>query len=285
MPIWPILKTKKAKENFIRFIVDFDLTNCRPYDKTKVSSMAECQNFSRAKESFSNLCQGYATQMYTRYYNDTKRLKGDDLANLQSIGHIYENNTAAKFRMPIFIATYPGHAFNAILVDKDSKDINSYLFLEPQNDQLFDANSPIFKSYGEIGTIELSKLTSFNKKGQYGQTTVADFLKDSKGVFLHQNLTATQRMAFQNTASDIFIANDPGTWKYTIEANNLTFEKYIDQQQKSYKYSDEVLAFVAKFLIGRKFKRSPNGKEEVLTRETFIKLMNRPSLKKFIPAK
>lgn len=285
MKIWPHLKSRKAKENFIRYIIKFDLTNCRPYEVKKPKISAECKNFERAKESFKNLCTGYAVQMHVRYSFAAEKLTAKEIANLQSAARIYAAKTPAKFRMPIFVATYPGHAFNAILVGPNKTDINSYIFLEPQADVLFDAKSATFKHYAQFRTLEISKLSSFSEKGAYDFTTVADFLMGSTGVFSHYKLTSEQRIAFDNISSDILVAEDIDTWTHSVVKRGLNFETYIKEKMERYKYEDKIIAFVGKFLIGRKFKRSPTTKYETLTREKFIKLMGRPSLDKLMPAK
>lgn len=240
--------------------------------------------------------------MYVRYYDARRRLSHRVIRRLHSVAHIYEDLTAAKFRMPIFIANVPGHAFNAILVDANATDINSYLFLEPQTDSLFDVSSPNFRNYFRVGILGLSRLTGFSERGAYEQTSAADFVRGARGVPMHQQLTSEQRVALSGLMRDLFIAGDWDTWKYTVshqprlnQADHMRrirtdraycsslvarFEAYI--RSRGQLYSDEILAFVGRFVAGREFARYPGGPTETMTQATYIQLMNKPTLRRLM---
>ncbi|OEU63332.1 MAG: hypothetical protein BBJ57_03895 [Desulfobacterales bacterium PC51MH44] len=302
-PIWPRLTSRNAKENFIRYIVNFDMTNCRPYVAGSPRGSSSCATFARARLAFTNLCQGFATQMYVRYYDAPRRLGRGDIRRLRTIAHVYENRTAAKFRIPIFIATVPGHAFNAILIERDATNINSYLFLEPQFDTIFDAKSPTFQKFFRVGILGLSRLTSYSKRGKYHQTNVANFIRDRTGTATYQRLTLSQRVWLSGVMGDLFIAGNWRAWKITVARQpSLSYSSYIRQIQtdsdyvrriiaryeayiggRARKFSDKKLAFIGRFVIGRQFTKYPFGPTETLTKDKFIRLMNKPALRLLIP--
>ncbi|MCP4158034.1 MAG: hypothetical protein GY757_60560, partial [bacterium] len=282
-PIWPYLTQKSAKENYLRYIVNFDLTNCRRYDKnTPIKNEGACRDFARSKETFENACKGYASQMAVRYSN-FKDFSKEELENLKKKGRIYKDNSMKKYQLPLYMATIPGHAFNALPLGGNLKDIKNYIFLEPENDRFFDAGDTAFKSYFRTGILTISKLTGYNEQGQYEQTPVADFIKGGNGAPVNVELTPIRRMTYTNIARDIFIADDADAWNASVIKSKLTYEEFVKTRVDYYKDSDEDLAWVAGYLIGRQFRRSPKAKLETLTRSVYIKLLGRPSLEKLIP--
>lgn len=309
-PIWPHLKSRQARENFLRYIVKFDLTQCRPYKSPRPHKSSTCRGFARAKETFVDKCQGYASQMYLRYSLVRKGLTPKVIGRLGSIGRIYADNTAPKFRMPIFMVSVPGHAFNAVLVGSNKKDISSYLFLEPQTDLLFRSNSSNFQRHFGTGIITFSTLVGYGKRGQYRQKGVATFVKGSSGKILHQQLTAPQRVYLKAIFADFFIADRWNSWKTSVMAKpwksmktkikgrpELTtvvhkgliktdpgYTKKVSSLYKAFlsnrsqKFESKHLALAGQLLIGRKFRRYPLGSTETLTRATYLNLINKPSV-------
>ncbi|MBN1323496.1 MAG: DUF4157 domain-containing protein [Methanotrichaceae archaeon] len=298
-PLWPFLSTRAARERFIRYIVGFDMTNCRPYGSGRPQS-SSCQGFARAQETFRNLCTGYATQMYVRYYNapPAGRLSAEEVERLSTMARVHQDTISPKFRMPIFIATVPGHSFNAVLVDDSSAGISSYIFLEPQTDELFDSASSLFQNYMRIGVLQISRLRSFSTTGQYGHEDVATFLRSPAGAISQSAISLERRLALQNILSALLIAGDWDAWVVTVMGvQSLDRSDHIRRIQidESYRsdiiqrfrrrvresaqsYSDQMLSFVASYAIGRQFSRYPLAPVETLTRDEYIALVARPTL-------
>lgn len=273
-PVWPVLQSRQAREEFIRYIVNFDLTNCRPYTQGEQRTTGACQNFQRNAETFENACQGYASQMYAQY-TATGRLPQADRDRLAQFGRVYVEQMPAKFHLPIFMATVPGHAFNAILVDADPRNLASYLFLEPQNDNLFTANSSTFRAYVSEGILTIGRLIAFNQQG-YVERTEQTFVQEPTGTFLNQPLTVEQRIALSRLFSAFAIADDPDAWRVTIQQAGITLQDHLHREGQI--NSDDNIIFAARFMIGRRFRRTPQATPETITESIYLDLLGRTDL-------
>ncbi len=282
-PIWPVLESASAKIIFLRFVLHFDQTNCRPYSPGSGSGGGSCEATGAALETFRNLCQGFATQMYTRY-TATGRMDADTTGRLASMGRIEVGEVPAKFHMPILIASVPGHAFNAVQIADDAADVQSYVFFEPQSDRVFMPDSALLRSgmYAGAGYFELSRLAGFNERGQYNETTTQTFLVNGSGTFTAITLDQTQRIAVHHLMANLFIVDDPATWA-TLLSNRpgITFETNL--QEIITGMPDATLALVFPYLNGRRFRRTAGGVMETMDRSVYLQLMNRPDLAGLLP--
>jgi Domain of unknown function (DUF4157) len=289
-PIWGILTTRAARINFVRFILSFDETNCVPL-AGQTTPRANCRATASAATAFSNACQGYASQMYARYTSEG-RLPEEDTEALASRAHVILGNVPAKFHIPIRIATVPGHAFNAVLIDSDRADVNSWLFFEPQNDEVFFASDPRMTSVADIyarsGIFTLSTLTGYGPGPQrtgpgFHQTDERSFLSTSAGTFTSQVLSLSRRMFLTGFFRDIFLADDPAAYPFYTDRHTppQTYEDLI-ASYASRPSADLVMAFT--FLNGKTFRRTPGGPTEVMTRATYLRLLNKPGLDALIPS-
>jgi hypothetical protein len=271
-PVWPILESRPAREEFVRYVVGFDLTNCRPYSQGEQRTAGACANFARNAETFDNLCQGYASQFYTRF-TATGRLPEADRRRLADFGRVYVEQIPAKFHMPIYMATVPGHAFNAILVGSDLRNLDDYLFLEPQNDNLFTARSATFRSYVSEGILTIGRLAAFNERGQYVESTEQTFVQEPAGAFVNQPLTLSQRIALNRLLSAFAIAEDADAWRATIQQAGTTLEGHLHREGRM--SSDDNIVFAVRFVIGRTFRRSPNARPETITPDIYLDMLGR----------
>jgi hypothetical protein len=216
--------------------------------------------------------------MYARYTSEG-RLPAADTASLESEAHVILGNVPAKFHMPIRMATVPGHSFNAILIDSDPADVNSWLFIEPQTDEVFFASDPRMTSvtnrYGGRGIFTLKRLTGYSRGFQL--TDERSFLLNSVGTFTNQVLSTAQRMFLDNFFRDIFIADDaPAFPFYTFRHTPpQTYEQLIGAYASE---SSANLAMAFTFLNGRPFRRAPGGTTEVMTQAIYLQLLNKPGL-------
>jgi hypothetical protein len=281
--IWDILTTRDAKTNFVRYILSFDQTNCVPYDATDINAGESCSATTSAVTRFTNACQGYASQMYARY-TSSGRLSATAETNLQSQANIVVGTVPVKFQIPIRIATVPGHAFNAVLIDADASDANSWLFFEPQNDQVFFASDPLLRSsiYATTGIFSLGRLTDFTSSGTYVQSEDNTFLLNS-GRFTNVAVTTAQRIDLNNLLRDIFMADDPSAYPFYTNRHSppQTYEQLI-ATHSTVNVNTLALAFTS--LSGRQFRRAPGSPTEIMTKGVYLDLLNHPSgLDRLIP--
>jgi len=287
-PIWTALTTRQARINFVRFILSFDETNCVPL-AGQTTPRANCTATASAATAFSNACQGYASQMYARY-TSTAPLPAADTAALESDAHIILGNVPAKFHLPIRIATVPGHAFNAVLIGPDPADVNSWLFIEPQTDDIFFASDPRMTSatniYARSGIFTLSNLTGYGSGSGRGpgfhQTDERSFLSSSAGTFTNQVLPLSQRIFLDGFLRDIFIADDAAAFPFYTSRHTppQTYEQLIAAYASE---SAANLAMAFTVVNGRSFRRAPGGVTEVMTRAIYLQLLNKPGLDALIP--
>jgi len=273
--VWPVLASRSAREEFIRYIVNFDLTHCRPYAEGTQQTAGVCQNFAQNAETFSNACQGYASQMYARY-TATGRLPQEDVERLAQFARVYVGLVPAKFHMPIFMATVPGHAFNAIVVGDDERNLSDYLFLEPQNDQLFTSSSATFRAYVSEGILTIGRLAAFNAQGQFIQQTTQTFVQEPSGAFINQPLTLAQQIALSRLLSAFAIADDAAAWQATIVTAGITFEDHLRREGQI--NSADNIVFAARFIVGRTFRRAPQAATETITAQIYTELLDRADL-------
>lgn len=282
LPIWPALTTRAARVNFVRFILSFDETNCVPL-AGETRPRPNCRATASAVASFSNACQGYASQLYARHTSEG-RLPAADTASLESEAHVILGNVPAKFHIPIRMATVPGHAFNAVLIDANPADVNSWLFIEPQTDEVFFASDPRMTSvsdiYGARGIFTLSRLIGYSHSFQ--QTEERSFLSSSAGTFTSQILPSAQRVFLDNFLRDIFIADDASAFPYYTAGH--TPPQTYDQLIASYASQPATnLAMAFTVLNGRSFRRAPGGATQIMTRDVYLQLLNKPGLDALIP--
>ncbi|MGE7775919.1 hypothetical protein ACQKLP_14415 [Chitinophaga sp. NPDC101104] len=281
-PIWPVLNGPSAKINFLRFILHFDQTNCRPYRTGGASSGGSCEATATALQTFENVCQGFATQMYARY-TSAARMDEATTARMSSLAQIDVGTVPQKFHITIFIATVPGHAFNAVQIADNPADIHSYVFFEPQNDQIMTADDPQLRSsiYATAGTFTLSRLTGFNERGQYEQESTHTFIMDATHTFTGLLLRADQRMHVNRLLRDIFMVEDGHAWAFLQnERPGITIDTVVQETIRG--MPDDTLAMIFPFLNGRQFRRSSSGAMETIDRTVFLGLMNRPGLEGLI---
>jgi hypothetical protein len=211
-------------------------------------------------------------------------LPAADTAALESDAHIILGNVPAKFHLPIRIATVPGHAFNAVLIDSDPADVNSWLFIEPQTDDVFFASDPRMTSvrniYARSGIFTLSNLTGYGPG--FRETDERSFLSSSAGTFTNQVLSVTQRIFLDNFFRDIFIADDASAFPFYTSRHTppQTYEQLIASYASE---SAANLAMAFQSLNGRSFRRAPGGVAEVMTRAVYLQLLNKPGLDALIP--
>jgi len=283
-PIWPRLISRQARIEFVRFILSFDETNCVKSVPWDPNTGEKCSATASAVTAFANACQGFASQMYARYTNK-ERLPAADVSALGSDAKVNVGSVAAKFQIPIKIATVPGHAFNAVLIDTPPEDANSWLFFEPQNDQIFLASDPRMTDpadiYASSGIFTLSRLTKYDKA--YHQTDERSFMLGNSGTFKNEILGLGRRMFFDTLFRNIFAADDAAAYPYYTSKNNppQTYEEFIARTVANASLDDLVTAF--KYLNGRTFRRAPGGPTQRITRAIFLQLMNRPGLETLIP--
>jgi hypothetical protein len=212
------------------------------------------------------------------------RLPAADTASLETDARVIVGNVPAKFHLPIRIATVPGHAFNAVLIDSDPADVNSWLFIEPQTDEVFFASDPRMTSvtniYGGRGVFTLSRLTGYNRGFQ--QTDERSFLSSSAGTFTNQVLSAQQRVFLDNFLRDIFIADDPAAFPFYTSRHNppQTFEELIASYASE---SSANLALAFTVINGRSFRRAPGGATQIMTRAVYLQLLHKLGLEAMIP--
>lgn len=254
-PIWPYLESIAAKRNFAEYIVKLDDTNNRPY------------------QSFQNLCTGFATQFYIRY-STRSNIPTEDMQRLSGYGNIVPKTVPSKLKAPIFMATYPGHFFNAFLLDESKPDdINSYLILEPQNDQFIEKDGPNYEHYVTSRGVSMVDQRGMNSRHQYNNNTVRSFFTRGDGT------TVTLRnLDMRYTLQDFFIA-ESGEMNYNHRVKEGDFNSFIRDRVKSRNYSDQDLVELGNILNGRMVRVSPNEQASALTIDKYLEFIGRTDLR------
>ncbi|MCW3107231.1 MAG: hypothetical protein JWQ09_1737, partial [Segetibacter sp.] len=278
--IWDVLTNRQAKINLVRYILSFDQTNCVRYNALDNNVGEGCSPTASAVTSFSNACQGYASQMYARY-TSTGRLSAGATQRLQDDAHITIGTVPVKFRMPIRIVTVPGHAFNSVLIDTNPADVNSWLFFEPQNDHIFFASDPILADRNDIyagsGLFNMSRLTDYASQqpggvNQFMETVDNDFVLNSSGQFTSQTLSDVQRLYLGRIYAAIFIADDISTFTFTVTNQGTTYEQHVALALSDVPVEHLVLAF--RHLNGRTYRTTVGGPLITMDRTHYLQLLN-----------
>lgn len=281
--IWDVLTNRQARINLVRYILSFDETNCVRYNAADHNVGEGCSPTAAAVTSFSNLCQGYASQMYARY-TSTGRLSAGTEQRLQDDAHITVGNIPVKFRMPIRIVTVPGHAFNSVLIDANPANVNSWLFFEPQNDQVFFASDPILADrnniYAGSGIFNMSTLTDYTT--QFVENTDQNFILNGSGQFTSASINEEQRVYLNRIFAAFFIADDNSAFTFTVTNQGKTYEQHVALALSDIPVEYLVLAY--RFLNGRTYRTTPGGPLITMDRTHYLQLLNRPGLDAAIPA-
>ncbi len=283
--IWPHLRSRGARIEFIHYLLEFDRTNCRPYSPTFNLRGRGCQNFARNQETFPDRCLGYATQLHIRFRDQPARPDPDQIERLRSQAHIYFQAIEPKYRIPIVVVTAYSlrsaqfHAFNAILVDRDPSNIESYLFVEPQTDTLFEPSSNQFnRVFLASRPIPFSEWREINEHGENILTTRHTFIRIFSGRTIEADLTEAESDSMRSLHGTIFIVDYGGNdWQERVgDPNN--YDNYV-RRVTGREISDDDLVRVAPYFIGLYFRRSPGAAEELLDIDTLLRLVNRESLR------
>lgn len=257
-PIWPLLTTRSAREEMVRWLVGADDTEAREY------------------ASFSNLCTGFAAQLYLRL-SGRARVDAAASANLRGLAKIDPTPAPPKLRVPLFIAINRGHAFNAFLVDEAAPHtIGSYLLFEPQNDGFVAPRSAAWSHYVERFGVSLVDLTGFDSGGVYDLRPVREFALSGSG-----SIVQASRREVVNLLRDLAIV-EAGAADYEFYVNRPErpgFAAFIRHQAaKVWGLDDDGLVEAGRLAIGRAFRARPDAEPEVMSARRFADLVGRPDL-------
>lgn len=251
VPIWPQLTSREAREQFVRHLLLLDDTNKREY------------------QAFDNLCTGFSAQLYARLSSRSK-LTALDLERLKK-AKVEGPPFAAKLRVPMFTATYPGHAFNAVLMDETRPDeASAYLIIEPQLDEIYKPGSSQYQKYVLTNGIAFDDLESFNENGQYKSRPHREYQFDATGV---PHLIAKRQVSYVITN---FRVGSSHPMNYDYYVGKKSFEDYIRQRMGMFDLSEDDVVQIGKVLVGSKFKRAPDASDETMTLDEFIRLVGDP---------
>ncbi len=294
--IWSSLTSREARENFFRFVVNMDRTQCRPYNIDDPVRTG-CLDYP-VRETFRNACTGFASQFYIRFSQDRTGLTPDVLARLSSEAQIHVGWIPVKFQMPVFIASVPGHSFNAVFIGNDPTNINDYLFMEPQNDQIFTSSSETFRNVFNQGFLTISRLIGFSESSSYTKINDHVFIMNPSGDPVHQTLSVENTTYLENLIMTIFVAEQFDSFRVGTGRPGLTEERlrrkieiddepYLRVLGLSYGHyvrdrlsgwPETRLIELGRFIIGRQFRRYPFGPTSTLTPEIFAELVNHPDI-------
>jgi len=257
-PIWPLLTTRSAREELIRALVGADDTEAREYT------------------SFSNLCTGFAAQLYVRL-SGRASLDPASRENLRGLAQIDPTPAPTKLRVPLFIAINRGHAFNAFLVDEAAPErISSYLLFEPQNDGFVTPRSALWSHYVERFGVSLVDLQGFDHGGVYDLRPVREFALSGAGA-----IVPVSRREVVNLLRDLAIV-EGGAGDYEFYVNRPErpgFAAFIRHQAaKVWALDDDGLVEAGRLAIGRRFRLRPDAEPEVMSAPRFAELVGRPDL-------
>ncbi len=254
VPIWPYLTTRTTRERFIQLIVARDDTNERKY------------------ESFKNLCTGFSTQFYARY-SSRARVTDDERRRMREVG-IDAVSVAPKWKVPLFMATYRGHLFNAFLVDESRPDsLASYAVFEPQTDGFIEPGTASYYRYVERWGMTPIDLKSFTPTQSFLTVDQPTFVTTGSGRVVRE---ADSRM--QGFYEDVLIA-ETGKQNFDYYTRGEGFGPFLRRRIKeSWKLSDAQLVTVGSYVVGRGVKSSPDAEPEVATSARFAEWIGRPDL-------
>lgn len=249
--IWPYLQGPEAKKRFANYILQLDDTDKREY------------------RSFTSLCTGFSSQLYLRY-SSRAHLTEPELQWIKESGKVDVPPVPKKLKAPILMATYPGHYFNAFLInEKEPEKIDSYLVLEPQSDEIFTKGSEAYEHYVRKNPITFNDLVGFNKSGQYITKDVSTLLIDGAGV--HRPIPQNAK----NFVTSLSLSQT-GKMNYDHRLAGKTFSEYMTTQGK--RLSDEELLILARIVVGKKMQESPESTERPLEKTRYFQLIGRPDL-------
>ncbi len=255
VPVWGLLPTRRAREQWVRFVAAHDDTNTRPYD------------------DFDNLCTGFAAQVYARY-SSRSRLGDAAIGRLQEVA-VHAGKKLPKYRVPVFMVINRGHAFNAFLVDEHKpRNLGSYMIYEPQNDAFINDTHPYWQLYIERFGASICDLVDFENGRKYKFSKGNEFIVNGVGTMVRVSNT---RVA--NLAKDFAIA-ESGMMNYNhyvkIPGGLPAFLQY--QAMQVWKLDDEDLLEVGKLWMGRPFRETVGGVPKPMTAARFAELVGRPAL-------
>lgn len=255
-PIWPHLGSRAAREELIRYLVHVDDTNERAYT------------------SFSNLCTGFAAQLYVRL-SSRVALADDSKRHLQELAQVDPTPAPAKMRVPLFIAINRGHAFSAFLVDESApNEIGSYLFFEPQTDVFIAARGASWYGYVERFGVSLVDLVAFDAAGRFDLRPVRDFAQSGSGSMIRVSCREVLSLL-----RDLSIAESTSAdYTFYVE-RHPSYEAFIRHQAtKIWRLDDDGLVEAGRLAVGRRFRAHPSAAPEVMTPWRFATLLGRPDL-------
>jgi hypothetical protein len=279
--IWPHLRTRDARVEFIRSLLQTDLTNCRPYFAGTTRAAGQCAAFARNRETFVHLCMGFSTQLHIRLRDRPEAPAPDQIGRLRSEARIYYEEVDPKFRIPIYIAFSSTHAFNAILVEPDPSRIESYVFVEPQGDDLFSPASRRFRErdmYFGQGLLEIAEFEEIDRTGGIETGHRHGFIRDIfGGAASAGDLTDAQWRRVDEFRRTVFVFELPRSVYITRPQVLTDYPGYVRRMLA--RFPDEDLVRVGAYFIGRQFRRSPGGPEEELGIDTLLALAGREGLR------
>jgi hypothetical protein len=251
--IWSRLQSRGAKENFVRYIVQvFDPTNTRAY------------------QSFTGRCTGFATQMYVRYNDSGVRVSRRTEREFARMGvqrRLQGERIPRKLRMPIFVVIRPGHAFNAVLVQGGTGvpgvRLDNFLFVFPQTDNVCQSSHVNLRSQLTVGILSVCRAGLAG--GSYRFDYIVDFIKTGVGNVYSHRLTAGQRICYNNVGPVIFRAENPQAYSRVVSGAGHTFESYVRSALSGCRPTALDFRLVFTLLAGRMFRRRPGGPQERLT--------------------
>ncbi|MGK5082481.1 hypothetical protein WDW37_04170 [Bdellovibrionota bacterium FG-1] len=258
LPIWPYLKTRSAREELVRFILVRDDTSQRKY------------------ESFDSLCTGFAAQVYSRYSN--RGMLDPGARKRLATAKVDATRKELKFQIPLVMATYPGHFFNAVLMNEAApKDFQSYLVIEPQTDEVIQNKSLEFLQYVKRFGIRMVDLTDYTDQSasvmQYRTAEVATFF-----VRGDDKIVSMQGASLSGLAQDFMIGySDKAEYDEYLKGDS--YVEFIRRRVKTWEIQDAALVTLGSILGGREIRMTPDGPPVKLTMEKYLQILGRPELK------
>jgi hypothetical protein len=292
--IWPHLHSRQARIEFIHALLESDTTNCRPYDTSGTGHESGCGTTAHNEEPLPHHCLGFATQLHLRLRDQPGPLDPNqnqsDIERLRDWARINYEAAQLRYRIPILIVTAYSvhhsqfHAFNAILIDQDPSNINSYLFVEPQTDAFFEPASDQFTlRYRLPITFSMFSQMSGERQPNIGDeiihTTQRTFVQSATGHIIEAHLTESESRALCSLEGIIFIVEYGGD-NYRTRVENVPggYEEYV-RRTCSRTVTDDEFVRVAPYFIDRPFRRSPDGPKEILDINILLRLSDRESLR------
>jgi len=252
--IWERLRTRAAKEHFVRYIVrEHDTTDRRTY------------------RSFTGLCTGFAAQLYLRYNDSGARVSRRTERQFSRLGVRRRRGgeeIPAKLQIPIYVALVPGHAFNAVLIEGSTgaahARLDNFLFVFPQSDIVCQSSHANVTHYLRVGILTICR-AGLSRGGGYRFDYVVDFIKTGAGNVFAHHLSVQQRICYNLVAPVIFRADDAAAYARVVTSRRLTFEAYVRNALAGRRPDAASVGFVFRLLAGRTFRRRPGGTLERLT--------------------